>query len=163
MGDNFPSRLVGEALSDRGQILVGHLFVIEGSLIKERAEGILTPEAKILKEALCRDQLILGEPIDQDVKDLSLFHVPILHDSELLQFPRPGGHMGCLTASHGPPLRKQGRSRGQSRIRAGAYSRALAAIIPLGADGTLAILPRLKDTEPNPTVHVILDISGYFE
>jgi hypothetical protein len=81
MGDNLPSRLLGEAFSDRCQILLGHRLVIEGSPIEEHAEGIPTPEAKILQEALCRDKLILGELIDQDVKDLSLFHVSILHDS----------------------------------------------------------------------------------
>jgi hypothetical protein len=48
-------------------------------------------------------------------------------------------------------------------VRACACSRSLGAILPLGADGTLAILPRLKLPALNPTVHVILDISGYFE
>jgi hypothetical protein len=62
MGDNFPSRLLGEAFPDRGEILLGHLLVIEGSPIEEHAEGIPTPEAKVLQEALRRDELILGEP-----------------------------------------------------------------------------------------------------
>jgi len=48
-------------------------------------------------------------------------------------------------------------------IRAGAFSRSLSSIMPLGANGTLAILPRLKAPKLNPTVQITLDVSGYFE
>lgn len=48
-------------------------------------------------------------------------------------------------------------------IEAGRFARSLATIMPLGADGTLAILPQLKAPRLNPTVHVALDVTGYFE
>jgi uncharacterized repeat protein (TIGR01451 family) len=41
--------------------------------------------------------------------------------------------------------------------------RSLGGVMPLGADGTLAFLPQLKSPKLNPTVHVILDVVGYFE
>jgi len=48
-------------------------------------------------------------------------------------------------------------------IRAGSFSRSLWTIMPLGGNGTLAVLPRLKAPKLNPTVHIVLDVSGYFE
>jgi hypothetical protein len=48
-------------------------------------------------------------------------------------------------------------------IRAGNFPRSLSTIMPLGANGTLAILPRLKAPQLNPTVHIVLSVSGYFE
>lgn len=48
-------------------------------------------------------------------------------------------------------------------IEAGNFTRSLSAIMPLGADGTVAILPRLKAPKLNPTVHIALDVTGYFE
>jgi uncharacterized repeat protein (TIGR01451 family) len=41
--------------------------------------------------------------------------------------------------------------------------RSLGGVMPLGADGTLAFLPLLKAPKLNPTVHVVLDVVGYFE
>jgi hypothetical protein len=48
-------------------------------------------------------------------------------------------------------------------IEAGNVSRSLFSIMPLGSDGTLAILPQMKAPKLNPTVHIVLDVSGYFE
>jgi uncharacterized repeat protein (TIGR01451 family) len=48
-------------------------------------------------------------------------------------------------------------------IRAGNFPRSLWTIMQLGVDGTLAVLPRLKAPQLNPTVHISLDVTGYFE
>jgi uncharacterized repeat protein (TIGR01451 family) len=48
-------------------------------------------------------------------------------------------------------------------IRAGNVSLSLSTIMKLGADGTLAIQPKLKAPKLNPTVHIVLDVTGYFE
>lgn len=48
-------------------------------------------------------------------------------------------------------------------IRAGNVSLSLSTIMKLGADGTLAIQPKLKAPRLNPTVHIVLDVTGYFE
>jgi hypothetical protein len=81
MRDNVPSRFIVEAFLDRGQILLGHRLVVEGSRIEERAKGILTLESKVLKEAFSRYQLVIWELVDKSMEMLAFFHDFILHDA----------------------------------------------------------------------------------